>query len=272
MKYLGGNSMLNKLFKKDFKKVFFSSFFFYILVVGCALLVRIFIELGKSVMFFFYVAEFFKGLEYAFLANAIIQPVIRAIPMFAKNMYGDESYLTHTLPVTKSQLWLSQILANLTNITIGFAAALLSLIIMYMRKGLFSDLDKLLAMAMPNVNISSFALILVVGFLVAIECFTFVIVALYSVVLANKKSDKRVMWGFIYGILIELIIMIVTFILAFAVCAMFGKADMLLQNKEMIDSSILTIALVVAYITQIISFIVIYFLAQKSLKKGVNVD
>lgn len=47
----------------------------------------------------------------AMLIGLILNSIIRIWGRFKYNMYGDESYLTHTLPVSRKALWLSKFLS-----------------------------------------------------------------------------------------------------------------------------------------------------------------
>lgn len=52
----------------------------------------------------------------AMLIGLVLNSIIRIWGRFKYNMYGDESYLTHTLPVSRKTLWLSKFLSLLLTI------------------------------------------------------------------------------------------------------------------------------------------------------------
>ena len=59
---------------------------------------------------------------------------MRCWARFTKNLYGDESYLTHTLPVTKNDIYNSKFLQTLIFCIISFLVIVLSLFIAYYTK------------------------------------------------------------------------------------------------------------------------------------------
>lgn len=69
----------------------------------------------------------------AMLIGLVLNSIIRIWGRFKYNMYGDESYLTHTLPVSRKTLWLSKFLSLLLTILgviagVGLSFWLLSLV------------------------------------------------------------------------------------------------------------------------------------------------
>lgn len=69
----------------------------------------------------------------AMLIGLVLNSIIRIWGRFKYNMYGDESYLTHTLPVSRKTLWLSKLLSLLLTILgviagVGLSFWLLSLV------------------------------------------------------------------------------------------------------------------------------------------------
>ena len=104
MKSLGGNFIFGNLLSKDLKKnmrwlwvLFLATFVVAGVSRGCK-------ELGQTIVFFKILGIFFESVFYTLAVNVILQPFLRNFLNFSKSLYGDESYLTHTLPVTKSQL------------------------------------------------------------------------------------------------------------------------------------------------------------------------
>ena len=65
--------------------------------------------------------EICKGAAISMMVSILINSLMRLWVRFKSNFYGDESYLTHTLPVSKSNLYLSK---TLTSIIILFLSIL----------------------------------------------------------------------------------------------------------------------------------------------------
>ena len=97
--------MFSKLLKYDLRKNMRWMWILFVVTLAVAGVTRGVGELGKNSSFFKVLNVFFDSIFYALVANSIIQPFIRGFFNFTKSMYGDESYLTHTLPVSKNQIF-----------------------------------------------------------------------------------------------------------------------------------------------------------------------
>ena len=113
--------MLKKLFKYDFLWIMKTMPYYYIAVLalgictlftnkmyGSHLTVLAWLIIDHIVSLLFILACFTTG----------ITILIRSFMRFRNNLYKDESYLTHTLPVSKSALFASKVLASFTACTL----------------------------------------------------------------------------------------------------------------------------------------------------------
>ena len=110
--------MLSKLLKRDLKKnmqwmwiLFVSTILLCGITRGCK-------ELGKTISFFHILGIFFDSVFYTLAVNVLLQPFLRNLLNFKASFYSDESYLTHTLPVTKNQLLNSKYLTKKGSVAI----------------------------------------------------------------------------------------------------------------------------------------------------------
>ena len=97
--------MLKKLLKYDLKSINIVLIVFYGLSIFFSILTRIFLSIENSFIFNV-IGQICNGTMIAMMFNIIINNLIRLWVRFKQNFYGDESYLTHTLPVEKKTLYL----------------------------------------------------------------------------------------------------------------------------------------------------------------------
>ena len=261
--------MLTKLLKKDLKKNMSWMWILFVSTIGLAGITRGCRELGYSVAFFKIVTVVLEGLFYSLAINSIIQPFLRNFLNFHKSFYSDESYLTHTLPVTKNQLINSKYLTALIEMLAGFATIIVSILIMYARPG-FTDVLKLF---ISTVITGNFSLILVISLfitLVIVEFLMFLSIINFSIVVAYKSKENRKMKTFLIAAACALVALAIL-----AICMLI----VLLINGIKITSSILVLSSSAMYsviITAIIIYsivtILFYFLTKHHFNKGVNVD
>ena len=125
--------MLNKLLKYDLKYMIKNMTVFYVLAIFFAITTRILFNIEQSVIINI-IGQISVGCMFAMLANILINTIMRSWVRFRDSLYKDESYLTHTLPVTKNELYNSKFIQTLTFFFIGFIVVLISLFIAYYSK------------------------------------------------------------------------------------------------------------------------------------------
>lgn len=261
--------MLSKLLKKDLKKNMSWMWILFVSTIGLAGLTRGCRELGNSVAFFKIVTIVIEGIFYGLAVNSIIQPFLRNFLNFYKSFYSDESYLTHTLPVTKNQLIDSKYLTSLIEMLAGFATIILSILIMYARPG-FTNFLKLFISTAITGNFSLLLVIFLFIVLVIIEFLMFLSIIDFSIVVAYKSKDKRILKTFLiaagcaFATLAVLAICMLTVLLINGI--KITSSNLVLSSSAMYSVFITAIVLYSAATT------LFYFLAKHEFNKGVNVD
>jgi len=122
--------MLNKLLKYDLKYMIKNMSIFYILTIFFAITTRILFSLEQTVMINI-ISQISVGCLFAMLANTLINVMMRSWVRFRDSIYKDEAYLTHTLPVTKNDIYNSKFIQTLIFFIVSFAVIIISLFITY---------------------------------------------------------------------------------------------------------------------------------------------
>ena len=91
--------MLKKLLKYDLKDVYKILIIFYALSLFFDVLTRMFLNIDNSFILQV-IGKICSGTTIAMIFNILINNLMRLWVRFKNNFYGDESYLTHTLPVS----------------------------------------------------------------------------------------------------------------------------------------------------------------------------
>ncbi|MBE5738736.1 MAG: hypothetical protein E7354_03320 [Clostridiales bacterium] len=261
--------MLGKLLKNDLKKNMKWMWILFVGTIVVAGITRGCKELGENIAFFKIMGIFFDSVFYALLVNTILHPFLRNFLNFSKSLYGDESYLTHTLPVTKNQIFNSKVLTAIIEIVLGFVSVVLSIAIMFGSPAFVPTVKMLLSMLVVG-QVSVFWSLTLFVVLVIVEFLMYMSIIFFAITLAYKEKEKRVLRTFV-----------ITAVLAFAAITVLGVAmiAVLLISGVDISSSTLILsssAFVSVLITGIVMYIGVcvacYFLAKRELNKGVNVD
>ena len=103
--------MLKKLLKYDLENIYKVLIIFYSLALIFGILTRIFLNIENSFIMNI-IGQICSAITISMIFNILINNLMRLWVRFKNNFYGDESYLTHTLPIDKKTLYLSKILAS----------------------------------------------------------------------------------------------------------------------------------------------------------------
>lgn len=261
--------MLSKLLKNDLKKNMRWLWILFVGTIGVAVLTRCCKELGQNIAFFKILAIFFDSLFYSLAVNVILQPFLRNFLNFSKSLYGDESYLTHTLPVTKNQIINSKFLTALIEITLGFICLVCSLLIMFLSPTFFDKLGLILSLVISG-KFSTLLVLSLIIVLIIVEFLMFISIIYFSIVVAYRAKEKRVLKTFLLTALMAFMSITILSIFMIIVLAINGvkisSSTLTLTNSAFIS---VIIAGIMVYCAIIALF---YFVTKQEFNKGVNVD
>ena len=261
--------MLGKLLKKDLQKNMRWMWIIFVSAIAVALLTRCFKEIGENVAFFKILGIFFDSVFYSIAINTILQPFLRSFFNFTKSFYGDESYLTHTLPVTKKQLVISKFVTAFIELLLGFASLLISLLIMFYSPTMFQTL-KLMLTTIITGEFSLFVVLLLFVLLVFVEFFMFIVLIYYSIVVSYRSKEKRVLKTFLTMALLAFASLTLLSIAMIAVLAINGVE--ITSSLTILPASAFISVVVTGIIVYVGVALLFYFLTQKEFAKGVDVD
>lgn len=269
MKYLGGSSMFTKLLKKDLSRDMRWMWVLFVATILVACLTRGIKEIGESIAFFKVIGIVFDSVFYSLAANVIIQPFLRSFFNFTKSFYSDESYLTHTLPVTKNQLITSKALTSLIEMTLGFMCLVVSLLVMYYSPTFFDTLKMLLSIVISG-KFSLFLVLFLMIVLILIEFLMYISIIHLSIVIAYRAKEKRVLRAFGLTALFAFVAITILSVFMVAVLAINGveltSATLVLPYKAIISG------LVTGIVVYSLVSVVAHIFTKIEFSKGVNVD
>ena len=215
--------MLSKLIKHDLKRSFSWLWILCAITVAVSGLTRL-IGLGSGT-FFVIVKGIFAGITTALIANVLIQPFIRFFITFQKDAYGDESYLTHTLPITKDQILFSRYISAFVQLVFALIVTVLSIFILYWTPQLGDNLQQMFIYFTQNFapgNIISFNGLAILLVLLIFLSFVLLTVTGYtSVVIANKCPNKKTLIAVILTIVLMYIQNFILGIVSLVICVVF---------------------------------------------------
>jgi len=263
--------MLKKLLKYDLSNIFKFLIIFYSLAIFFSILTRIFLNIENSLILNI-IGQICSGATIAMLANIIINTIMRTWVRFRQNLYGDESYLTHTLPITKKTIYTSKILTALIALTTSMLIITLSIVIAYYSKeNLLILKNSLTPLAqIYNTKLTTFLLVIIIVF--TIEIANLIQTGITGIIIGHKMNNNKIAMSILFGFISYTIVQVFVLIIMFLI-ALFNKDFMnLFITKEIINLDILKLVIYFAIVIYTLSMIIIYFINIKLLNKGVDIE
>ena len=206
--------MLNKLLKYDLKYMIKNMTVFYVLAIFFAITTRILFNIEQSVIINI-IGQISVGCMFAMIANILINTMMRSWVRFRDSLYKDEAYLTHTIPVTKNELYNSKFIQTLIFFFVGFIVVLISLFIAYYSKDnwlILTDYIKTITTGL-NMRASFFVIMLIT--LIFLEVFNAIQCGFYGMILGHKKNNGKLGYSILFGFIIYLLAQTLVLILVF---------------------------------------------------------
>ena len=264
--------MLVKLLKYDLKYMIKNMGVFYILSIFFAITTRILFEIDKSAIINI-IGQISQGFMIAMIANILINTMMRSWIRFRDSLYKDEAYLTHTLPVTKSELYDSKFIQTLIFFFVGFIIILLSLFITYYSKDTWTSITNYVKMITTGLNMSNLFFIVMAIVLIFLEVFNAIQCGFFGIILGHKMNNNKLGCSVLFGFIAYLVAQTLVLALVF-IYGLFDSTVMELFKTATIniDVNAFKILAIVSSVLYLIIILGMNLLCKRALNKGVNVE
>lgn len=263
--------MLKHLLEYDFKSKFKGLIVFYALAVLFALLTRVFFSFENSIVLNI-IAQICSGVTISMIFNILINNIMRMWVRFRSNFYGDESYLTHTLPVTKTTHYLSKFICAAVSFLASFAFIGITLFIAYYSEENMQIIKGLMLPLAQMYDSSVGGFIIVLLLILYLEFFNILQCGFTGIILGHKMQNGKLGFSVLYGFIVYSLSQTVVLAAMFIVALFDSDAMNLFVTEEMINMDILRFFIIFAIIIYALISVVLCFINIKLFKKGVNVD
>ena len=191
--------MLGKVLKYDLISICKNLIPLYVVLLGLSLMVRI-LSLFDNVS----VIEILLGLMIFGLILisifSILLTGIFSVKYYLENLFKDQAYLTHTLPVKKGTLLLSKVFSSLITIVITLVCVIISLLIAFYQANLFSGVIEFLGKSYAGMEVYKFLIFMSIYGLIAY--LTTILMVYASISIGFSKSSNKlvnsVVWALIF--------------------------------------------------------------------------
>ena len=264
--------MLNKLLKYDLKYMIKNMTVFYVLSIFFAITTRILFDMNQSIIINI-IGQISVGCMFAMITNILINTMMRSWVRFRDSLYKDESYLTHTLPVTKNEIYNSKFIQTLIFFFIGFFVILISLFIAYYSKENWLLLTNYIEIITTGLNMSTSFFVIMIITLIFLEVFNGIQCGFYGMILGHRKNNGKLGYSILFGFIIYLLVQTIVLALVF-VYGLFDPSIMELFKTTTVnlDVQAFKVLAIVSSLIYLIIILIMSMLCKKELNKGVNIE
>lgn len=261
--------MLMKLIKYDLKWIFKILPVFYVLAFFFSIVSFFLSKIEDSALFSF-LNSFSNGFAVAMVINGLINSVIRSWVRFRQNVYKDEAYLTHTLPVPREEVFLSKTLAGIICVFVSSAVSAVCLVICFYK--MVDVINNILKSISDMLSVSAAGAVAMLFCELFFQLVFILLLGYCSIVLGHKSNKNKLAKSFIIGFAIYLISNSVS-VAAMCLAGFIDKDIMnFIKTSEPINASSVRSLLILAIALYFVYSIICYAIGRKALKSGVDID
>lgn len=263
--------MLKNLLKHELKYMFKFLSIFYCLALVFALLTRLFFNIENSLVFNI-IGQVCSGATISMIFSIVINNTMRFWVRFRQTLYGDESYLTHTLPIKTSTIYTSKMLTGLITMFVSVLVIALTLFVAYYSKENIQILKNAMFSIEAVLNVSMGAIIAALMIILFLQYSCIMQCGFTGIILGHKMQSGKIGFSVLFGFIVYSVTQTVALISVF-VSALFNKDLMnMFFTNELSSISILKFVFILIGAAYLVFVILGFILNTKLLKKGVDVD
>lgn len=263
--------MLGKLLKYDLKWDYKPLLVFYGLAILFSTMARGLSEIENSLVFTI-LAQICYGASIALMINILINNLMRCWARLVRNVYKDESYLTHTLPVKKKDIFSSKVLSGMITMFTSVLVIIICLMISYHSKDTMEGLKLALTSISSTMGMPTSIFVIIFVGIVFLE-FVFMLISGYiGIILGHRSNNMKIIKSVIFGFIAFMVMSMTSILLLFMVALVNGEIMNLFNTLEQPSADTLRSLLIGGMVLYVVYIAIYYGLGKKLLNKGVNID
>ena len=263
--------MLGKLLKYDLKWVYKVVVVFYILAFVFSVIGRG-LSLIENSLVFSVIAQIVFGIAISMMVSSLINCLMRLWARFIRNVYKDESYLTHTLPVEKKTIYASKVISAIICVFTTVVVAIVCLFICYYSEANMQALKTMLELAAEAYNTTVLKLLLLISFVLFLEIIFIVLIGYSGIILGHKSNQNKMVKTLIISFSLYLITQAITLGLV-CIFGLFNSNVMnLINTTDIVNVDAIKYVMYAGTGIYLVYIMFYYILGEKQFEKGVNVE
>ena len=261
--------MLMKLMKYDFKWINKVMYIYFIVLPIISIAVKIVESLEQNLLLLI-IDKIVSAMFISCVVSILITCIMRIWSRFINNIYKDESYLTHTLPVTKNQIFNAKIIAALLSLLLSSIVIIACIAFVYINP---ETIDSLKFMYQSLVDVYGFVFaicfILGIALLIYLELLYFMLAGIFGIVLGYKSNNYKTLKSIVVGITSYIVLNSISFIIL-EFMSKFVDFTIVADGFPSTNSlKVIGLSFIIIYL---IYNLLYYFTSKYLFNKGVNIE
>ena len=263
--------MLNKLLKYDLKYMIKNMSVFYILALFFSILTRILFSL-KQTFIINLTSQICVGCMFSMIASILINVMMRSWVRFRDSIYRDESYLTHTLPVTKNNIYDSKFIQTLIFFIISFVVIILCLFIAFYTKDRWLLIKGYIDTITTGLGFNTTLFVISFITVMFLEIFNAIQCGFLGIILGYRKNNNKIGFTILFGFVSYLLSQSMVLLLVFIV-GLFNTSIMnLFKSNILLDTGSFKLLIVISIMFYLCIIVLMNIMCKKIFNKGVNIE
>ena len=192
--------MLGKLFKYDFKWMSKVTYIYALILIVISISLKI-VESVDQTFLLVILDKILVSMFISCIVSILLTSSLRIWVRFINNFYKDESYLTHTLPVTKNELFNSKVLAGICSLLLSVFVIVACLALVFINKESLESLKFMWNSLTATYN-SVFAVLYVIGLVVLIilEIIYIMMSGVLGITIGHRSNNYKMIKSLVVGL------------------------------------------------------------------------
>ena len=263
--------MLKKILKYDLLYIYKVLIVFYTLSLFFAVMTRI-TTIDNPSLIILIINKILSGTTIALIINIIINSIMRIWVRFKNNIYGDESYLTHTLPVKKESIYLSKILAVLITMLTSMLIIGLTLFIACYSKTTIEVIKDSLNLIAQTYNSTIIILLITILLVLTVELLTLIFSGITGIIIGHKKNNNKMIYSIIFGLITYILSQVLVLIITYIIALINPNIMEIFKTNQITNISTIKTFIYLALVIYTFILITLNIVNMTLLKKGVAVE
>ena len=261
--------MISKLMKYDFKWINKILLVYYLVLFILTIIVKA-VESVEQSFLLLILDKIVSGLYISCICGLAITCLMRIWDRFSRKFYKDESYLTHTLPVTKNQLFNAIVLTGIISLIIATIVIIASILFTYISKDTIDSI-KIMFQSLFDMYGKTTGIFFIISFVLIIflETIYFMMSGIFGIVIGYRSNNYKLLKSIIVGLTSYGVLSTVSVVIIWIISKI---ANFEIASQTLPEPRYAKVLLITSILIYLVYNLMLYFISKYILNKGVNVD